>query len=89
MYPSSPQVLHIELSGVENTNPAGTHLNVCAILSKLGRHREAMGHVVCALDLLRKGLSDPRSIDGAVRRRAATLYNIQCSEICVHTETEK
>ena len=37
--------------------PAGTHLNLCATLSQLGRHQPALEHAQCALDLLKQSLS--------------------------------
>merc|ERR1712014_150257 len=33
-------------------NPAGTHLNLCALLSQMGKHQEALTHAQCALKLL-------------------------------------
>jgi len=33
-------------------NPAGTQLNMCALLSQMGRHTEALGHAQKALQLL-------------------------------------
>ena len=33
-------------------NPAGTHLNLCATLSAIGRHRAALSHAVCAIDII-------------------------------------
>jgi hypothetical protein len=46
-------------------NPAGTHLNICAMLSKLKRHREARKHAKCALKLLKEGRSPKVTTDGA------------------------
>merc|ERR1712039_419882 len=33
-------------------NPAGTHLNLCALLSQMGKHQEALQHSKRAIDLL-------------------------------------
>merc|ERR1719409_257986 len=33
-------------------NPAGTHLNLCALLSQMGKHQEALQHSQMALQLL-------------------------------------
>jgi tetratricopeptide (TPR) repeat protein len=33
-------------------NPAGTHLNLCALLSQMGKHERALEHVTKALELL-------------------------------------
>eukprot|EP00919_Chromeraceae_sp_WS-2016_P055737 GHVR01132388.1.p1 GENE.GHVR01132388.1~~GHVR01132388.1.p1 ORF type:complete len:465 (-),score=154.28 GHVR01132388.1:173-1567(-) len=37
---------------------AGTHLNVCAILSKLGHHTDALRHADTALHMIRKRVQD-------------------------------
>ncbi len=37
-------------------NPADTHLNLCAVLSQLGRHEEALSHAQAALSLLQEEL---------------------------------
>lgn len=34
-------------------NPAGTHLNLCALLSQMGKHHEALQHAQLALDLVK------------------------------------
>lgn len=47
------KALKIESTTPECENPAGTHLNVCAILSELGRHRAAADHAKCAIQLLK------------------------------------
>merc|ERR1719235_245758 len=36
----------------DDVTAAGTHLNICAILSKLDKHDKAVQHAVCALDLI-------------------------------------
>merc|ERR1719454_834987 len=33
-------------------NPAGTHLNLCALLSQMGKHQEALNHAMIARSLL-------------------------------------
>merc|ERR1719262_2150323 len=35
-------------------NPAGTHLNLCALLSQMGKHQEALKHAQLALQILGK-----------------------------------
>jgi tetratricopeptide (TPR) repeat protein len=37
-------------------NPADTHLNLCAVLSQMGRHEEALTHAQAALGLLQDEL---------------------------------
>ncbi|KAG9391043.1 TPR repeat [Carpediemonas membranifera] len=46
------RALRLEIENGEVESPAGTHLNLCAILSQLGRHQAAMEHARCSLDLL-------------------------------------
>jgi len=41
-----------ERSNGKCQNPAGTHLNLCALLSQMGKHQEALQHAQCALSLL-------------------------------------
>jgi tetratricopeptide (TPR) repeat protein len=44
--------LRLETMLGASESPACTHLNLCAILSRLGRHEEAIDHVQCSLELL-------------------------------------
>ena len=53
------KALKIELTSEEVDNPAGTHLNLCATLSQLGRHGPALEHAQCALELL-EAMADSR-----------------------------
>ncbi|EKX36268.1 hypothetical protein GUITHDRAFT_117499 [Guillardia theta CCMP2712] len=46
------KALKLEIASSKADNPACTHLNLCAILSRLGRHQHALQHCQCALDLL-------------------------------------
>jgi len=41
-----------EKSNGKCQNPAGTHLNLCALLSQMGKHTEALQHAQMALTLL-------------------------------------
>mmetsp|Transcript_1457 Transcript_1457/g.3325 ORF Transcript_1457/g.3325 Transcript_1457/m.3325 type:complete len:261 (-) Transcript_1457:63-845(-) len=41
-----------ERSNGKCQNPAGTHLNLCALLSQMGKHQEALQHAQRALSLL-------------------------------------
>lgn len=41
-----------EKPNVKCQNPAGTHLNLCALLSQMGKHQEALHHADRALKLL-------------------------------------
>lgn len=49
------KALKLETQSTKADNPACTHLNLCAILSRLDRHRHALEHCKCALDLIRAG----------------------------------
>jgi len=47
------KALKIEVSlRTDDVTVAGTHLNVCAILSKLDKHDKALQHALCALELI-------------------------------------
>jgi tetratricopeptide (TPR) repeat protein len=50
------KALSIEARLEKVTNPADTHLNVCAVLSQLGRHAEALRHCQAALRLIQREL---------------------------------
>jgi tetratricopeptide (TPR) repeat protein len=41
-------------------NPAGTHLNLCALLSQMGKHTEALAHAERALMLLEENPQPPQ-----------------------------
>merc|ERR1719454_1547107 len=52
------QALKVEVSlQTDEVTVAGTHLNICAILSKLEKHDKAVQHAVCALDLISNRVS--------------------------------
>lgn len=47
------KALKIEVSlQTDDVTVAGTHLNICAILSKLDKHDRAVQHALCALELI-------------------------------------
>eukprot|EP00397_Hematodinium_sp_SG-2012_P007939 GEMP01007990.1.p1 GENE.GEMP01007990.1~~GEMP01007990.1.p1 ORF type:complete len:990 (-),score=225.42 GEMP01007990.1:488-3457(-) len=55
------QALQIELSVAScDFTVAGTHLNVCAVLSKLMKHEKAVLHATCALELLLNHIRNKR-----------------------------
>ncbi|RHZ11772.1 hypothetical protein DYB37_010613 [Aphanomyces astaci] len=62
------KTLKIESSIANVENPAGTHLNICAILSQMGRHVRAAEHARCAIELLKyertKAMADERVAGG-------------------------
>lgn len=47
------KALKIEVSlSTDDVTVAGTHLNICAILSKLDKHDKAVQHALCSLELI-------------------------------------
>mmetsp|Transcript_19085 Transcript_19085/g.48832 ORF Transcript_19085/g.48832 Transcript_19085/m.48832 type:complete len:298 (+) Transcript_19085:83-976(+) len=44
--------LEIEMASLTADTPSATHLNLCAILSQMGRHKHALEHARSALELL-------------------------------------
>ncbi len=59
------KALAIEQRLVHVDNPADTHLNMCAVLSQLGRHTEAQAHALAALKLLQEELFGGTTVAGA------------------------
>lgn len=57
------KTLRIESTMASADNPGDTHLNMCAVLSQLGRHAQALEHGQAALILLQEELFSP-SADG-------------------------
>merc|ERR1719171_1278236 len=56
------RALKIEVSlQTDDVTVASTHLNVCAILSKLEKHDKAVQHALCALELISKRISAAES----------------------------
>jgi len=53
--------MEVELK-TDETTLAGTHLNLCAILSKLEKPRKAVQHALCALELMHKRISASESV---------------------------
>lgn len=70
------KALKIELASDEVDNPAGTHLNLCATLSQLGRHQPALEHAQCALDLLKQSLSRKGALNGGAGGKAGEEASI-------------
>jgi len=56
------QALKVEVAlSTDDVTVAGTHLNICAILSKLEKHDKAVQHALCALELISKRISAAES----------------------------
>lgn len=53
------KTLRIEATLEKVENPGDTHLNMCAVLSELGRHKQALGHANQALIMLQDELFSP------------------------------
>jgi tetratricopeptide (TPR) repeat protein len=53
--------MEVELK-TDDVTLAGTHLNLCAVLSKLEKHDKAVQHAVCALDLMSRVISSSTSV---------------------------
>ncbi|OQS00171.1 hypothetical protein THRCLA_06178 [Thraustotheca clavata] len=66
------QALAIEAKLDDVPNRADTHLNMCAVLSQLGRHQAALEQAHSALILLQEELfaSNPNNLDGKLDRVA-------------------
>jgi hypothetical protein len=56
----------LELLSEHVDTPATTHLNMSVVLSELHKHRAALEHAQCAVQLL-QDVSDPRGIVGLVQ----------------------
>eukprot|EP00930_Biecheleria_cincta_P057345 TRINITY_DN43301_c0_g1_i1.p1 TRINITY_DN43301_c0_g1~~TRINITY_DN43301_c0_g1_i1.p1 ORF type:complete len:297 (-),score=73.22 TRINITY_DN43301_c0_g1_i1:248-1138(-) len=62
-------------------NPAGTHLNLCALLSQMGKHQEALQHAGKALNLLeaqQKSQDEPSDGAGAGGSLGSTGESLIC-----------
>jgi tetratricopeptide (TPR) repeat protein len=84
------KALKIEATHASCDNPAGTHLNLCAILSQLSRHEEALEHAKCALELLNFDSETSENEGGgnqeAVKASQTSLRAIACYNLAVEQE---
>eukprot|EP00746_Dinoflagellata_sp_MGD_P161613 gnl/MRDRNA2_/MRDRNA2_88826_c0_seq1.p1 gnl/MRDRNA2_/MRDRNA2_88826_c0~~gnl/MRDRNA2_/MRDRNA2_88826_c0_seq1.p1 ORF type:complete len:940 (-),score=174.57 gnl/MRDRNA2_/MRDRNA2_88826_c0_seq1:7-2826(-) len=56
------QALKVEVSlQTDDVTVAGTHLNICAILSKLEKHDKAVQHALCSLELISNRIAQSES----------------------------
>lgn len=72
--------MEVELK-TDETTLAGTHLNLCSILSKLGKPRKAVQHALCALELMHKRIGSSENVVSTddYATLAVTYHNIgQC-----------
>ncbi|KAJ1494312.1 hypothetical protein T484DRAFT_1877941 [Baffinella frigidus] len=80
------KALKIELSSEEVDNPAGTHLNLCATLSQLGRHQPALEHAQCALELLKQSIARKGGGGGKGVAEDASILAIAYHNLAVEQE---
>jgi tetratricopeptide (TPR) repeat protein len=59
-------------------NPAGTHLNLCALLSQMGKHQEALKHAETALKLLEAAGPRPSTADAGPEPGSTSSENLIC-----------
>lgn len=60
------QALKVEVSlQTDDITVAGTHLNICAILSKLEKHDKAVQHALCSLELISNRIAQSESSQGS------------------------
>ncbi|CAE8607966.1 unnamed protein product [Polarella glacialis] len=59
-------------------NPAGTHLNLCALLSQMGKHQEALQHGEKALKLLEVAGPTQHSADGLAAAGSTNTESLVC-----------
>eukprot|EP00746_Dinoflagellata_sp_MGD_P168155 gnl/MRDRNA2_/MRDRNA2_99375_c0_seq1.p1 gnl/MRDRNA2_/MRDRNA2_99375_c0~~gnl/MRDRNA2_/MRDRNA2_99375_c0_seq1.p1 ORF type:complete len:914 (+),score=214.10 gnl/MRDRNA2_/MRDRNA2_99375_c0_seq1:107-2848(+) len=81
------QALKVEVSlQTDDVTVAGTHLNICAILSKLEKHDKAVQHALCALELISdrvdKAENDVQSDDYSVL--AIAYHNVALEREFLH-----
>ncbi|OQR88648.1 hypothetical protein THRCLA_10184 [Thraustotheca clavata] len=69
------RTLKLESSTKATDNPAGTHLNICAILSEMGRHVRAADHAKCAIQLLQYDNTVNPTIKSTDSLLAIAYYN--------------
>ncbi|CAJ1351642.1 unnamed protein product, partial [Effrenium voratum] len=74
--------LEVELSTDEVTL-AGTHLNLCAVLSKLEKHDKALQHALAALDLLNKRMNEPGTSQDVYSVLAIAYHNVGLERECM------
>ena len=67
--------LTLQLDDVEN--PGDTHLNMCAVLSELGRHQQALEHARLSLILLQDELLQ------VFEMMLGCLFVFLCSPACL------
>jgi tetratricopeptide (TPR) repeat protein len=70
--------------GTDEVTLAGTHLNVCALLSKLEKHDKALQHATCALDLLNQRVS--KSEPGTVSHDDYSVLAIAYHNVAVERD---
>jgi len=78
------KALKIEISlQTDDVTVAGTHLNICAILSKLEKHDKAVQHALCALELITNRVS---SVQGSVSQDDYSVLAIAYHNVAVERD---
>merc|ERR1719321_1933721 len=78
------KALKIEVSlQTDDVTVAGTHLNICAILSKLDKHDKAVQHALCALELISHRVA---SADHAVTQDEYSVLAIAYHNVAVERD---
>ncbi|KAJ8544552.1 hypothetical protein ON010_g11715 [Phytophthora cinnamomi] len=67
-------------------NKADTHLNMCAVLSQLGKHQSALGHAQSALIFLHEELHLGRAVDPSVKLDRVAVLGIAYHNVGVEQE---
>merc|ERR1719498_602488 len=78
------RALEIEVTlGTNDVTVAGTHINICSILSKLEKHDKAAQHALCALELISRKV---KLNDGTVTQDDYSVLAIAYHNVAVERE---
>ncbi|CAJ1371175.1 unnamed protein product, partial [Effrenium voratum] len=79
------KALKIEVSlQTDDVTVAGTHLNVCAILSKLDKHDKALQHALCALELISSRVNAEGTTQDEYSVLAIAYHNVAVERDYLH-----
>lgn len=78
------QALAIEKKTLKDTkHAADTHLNMCAVLSQLGKHQEALQHAQAALVALQEEFFNKAPVGGDARESDTSVASAQLDRVSV------